>query len=109
MFTSAIVTPALRVQSEPRARTARHVLDELLAPHGLEAREGPGGVIQIVWADSSSQPSATTEGAAKAERRRYLGAQAARRNAPPIASSHVRPGARTIQRRETFIRHRVVR
>jgi hypothetical protein len=48
VFTSAVVTPDMRVISEPREKTARRLLDELLAPHGLEAQEGPGGVIQVI-------------------------------------------------------------
>src|SRR5919106_415496 len=48
VFSSATVTPDLRVRSEPRAATARQQLDELLAPHGLKARDGPGGTIQVV-------------------------------------------------------------
>jgi hypothetical protein len=48
VFTSATVTPDLRVRVEPTRRTPRQQLEELLAPHGLEARDGPGGTIQIV-------------------------------------------------------------
>lgn len=48
VYSSATVTPELRVQVEPRSATARQQLDELLAPHGLRARDGPGGTIQIV-------------------------------------------------------------
>jgi hypothetical protein len=50
VFTSAIVTREMRVQVEPRTTTPRRQLDELLAPHGLEARSGPGGILQIVRA-----------------------------------------------------------
>ena len=42
----------MRVRLEPRARTPRRQLDEILAPHGLVAREGPGGILQIVRAPS---------------------------------------------------------
>ncbi len=48
VFSSEIVTPEMRVAVEPRAATARKVLDELLQPHDLSAREGPGHVIQVV-------------------------------------------------------------
>ncbi len=50
VFSSEIVTPEMRVAVEPRATSARKVLDELLQPHDLSAREGPGRVIQIVRA-----------------------------------------------------------
>ena len=48
VFSSAIVGSDLRVFTEPRARSARQQLDELLAPHGLTVREGPGGTLQVV-------------------------------------------------------------
>ena len=51
VFSSATVTPDLRVDTEPRATHARQRLDELLAPHGLKAQDGPGGVIQVVRAE----------------------------------------------------------
>jgi Carboxypeptidase regulatory-like domain len=67
VFSTATVTPDLRVQSEPRATGARQRLDQLLAPHGLIARDGPGGIIEIVRADarvaeSSAAVSGTIEG-----------------------------------------------
>jgi hypothetical protein len=48
VFSSELVTPEMRVGVEPRASSPRGQLDELLAPHGLAAERGPGGVIQIV-------------------------------------------------------------
>jgi hypothetical protein len=50
VFSSAIVQPDLRVSTEPRAKTARQRLEELLVPHGLSIREGPGGTLQVVQA-----------------------------------------------------------
>jgi hypothetical protein len=52
VFSSNIVTPDMRVRLEPRTRTPRHQLDAILAPHGLVARDGPGGILQIVRAPS---------------------------------------------------------
>lgn len=52
VFTSSTVTPDLRVRIEPRGRTARQQLDELLAPHGLKTRDGPGGTIMVVRAEA---------------------------------------------------------
>ncbi len=48
VFTSELVRPEMRVAAEPRSRAPRQVLDEVLAPHGLVAREGPGGVLVVV-------------------------------------------------------------
>lgn len=50
VFSSATVTPDMRVAAEPRSKAARQILDELLKPHGLQAEEGPGAVIQIIRA-----------------------------------------------------------
>jgi hypothetical protein len=50
VFTSRLVTPQMRVAAEPTARAPRQVLDELLAPHGLAAREDGSGVLVVVRA-----------------------------------------------------------
>ena len=42
VFTSQVVRPEMWVEIEPIATEPRAVLDELPAPHGLFAREGPG-------------------------------------------------------------------
>lgn len=44
VFTYFIVRPEMRVEREPESAAPREILDELLAPHGLMAREGPGVV-----------------------------------------------------------------
>jgi hypothetical protein len=56
VFSSNIVTPDMRVLAEPRAATPRDQLDEILAPHGLVVREGPGGVLQVVRAPRGRAP-----------------------------------------------------
>jgi hypothetical protein len=48
IFSSNVVRPDLRVVAEPTAGDLRGVLDQLLEPHGLEAREGPGGTVVVV-------------------------------------------------------------
>jgi hypothetical protein len=55
VFSSNIVTSEMRVRLEPQARTPRRQLDEILAPHGLVARDGPGGILQIVRAPSAPE------------------------------------------------------
>ena len=64
VFSSAIVTPDLRVDHEPRATTPRQRLDELLAPHGLKAVDGSGGVIRVVRAEPRTAEPRTTKAAA---------------------------------------------
>lgn len=48
VFSSATVPGDLEVAAEPRATTPREQLDELLAPHGLDVKDGPGGTLQVV-------------------------------------------------------------
>jgi hypothetical protein len=48
VFTSEVVRPEMSVVAEPRAEEPRRILAELLAPHGLEARHGPGETIVVV-------------------------------------------------------------
>jgi hypothetical protein len=48
VFSSELVRPDIRIVAEPRARSPRRVLDELLRPHGLEPRDGPNGTVLIV-------------------------------------------------------------
>jgi hypothetical protein len=48
VFSTQLVRPDMRVLAEPRSPAAADQLAELLAPHGLTAESGPGGVIQIV-------------------------------------------------------------
>src|SRR5687768_14318760 len=59
VFTSATVRNDMRVDVEPRARTARQILDELLAPHGLKARVGPRAIIEVVRAEAAPSQSRT--------------------------------------------------
>jgi hypothetical protein len=64
VFSSAVVPSNLRVSTEPGAATPRAQLDELLAPHGLEVREGAGGTLQIVRAGRpAKRPSLDPHGA----------------------------------------------
>ncbi|MGH9381126.1 MAG: TonB-dependent receptor plug domain-containing protein [Thermoanaerobaculia bacterium] len=48
VFTSELVRPGTAVTEEPTATEPRRVLDQLLAPHGLLARDGPNGVVVVV-------------------------------------------------------------
>jgi hypothetical protein len=58
VFSSEIVTPRMRVTAEPRATNPRQQLDEILAPNGLNAEPGPGGVILVVRSHvASSMPT----------------------------------------------------
>lgn len=47
IYSSAVVLPSMRVESEPRRRSPRGMLDEILAPHGLAVREQSGHLIVV--------------------------------------------------------------
>jgi hypothetical protein len=65
IYSSDLVRPDMLVASEPRATEPRLLLAELLAPHGLETREGPGGILLIVRGAAAPDP-----GGHRAEERR---------------------------------------
>jgi hypothetical protein len=67
VFSSAIVRPDLRVNTEPRAKSARQRLEELLAPYGLAVREGPGGTLQIVNAAPAKREHAERGGSLRGQ------------------------------------------
>ena len=48
IFSSELVTPEMRVRVEPRTKTPKEQLAELLEPHGLTGVAGPGGIILVV-------------------------------------------------------------
>src|SRR5688500_3690276 len=54
VFTSELVRPEMTVVAEPSARNPREILEEILAPHRLEAREGPGDVLVVVASSEGS-------------------------------------------------------
>ena len=48
IYSTEVVRPGMRVPAETRASSLRRLLDEMLSPHGLIARNGPGGTVLIV-------------------------------------------------------------
>lgn len=50
VFSTEVVSPALRVTSPPTGSTPRQILDQVLKPHGLQARPGPKEVLVITRA-----------------------------------------------------------
>ena len=48
VFSSEIVRPAMKVLAEPKAVQPRKILEEILRPHGLQVRSGPGGTLLVV-------------------------------------------------------------
>lgn len=66
VFSSDLVRPDLIVETEPPIAAPRQVLNRILAPFGLDARDGPAGTILIVRAMSiPSDGSDAADGAAR--------------------------------------------
>jgi hypothetical protein len=58
VFSTRLVRGSLRVTSEPAGPTARDVLTQVLAPHGLVARAGPRGTLVVARAPRSAVAAA---------------------------------------------------
>lgn len=58
IYSDDVVTPSMRVQTEPRAKEPRRILDELLREHALRAKNGPRGTIVVVREETRPQPKA---------------------------------------------------
>lgn len=56
IYTSAVVEPGMTIEREPKAKEPRKILDEILAPLGLAARDDPSGAILIVRAATPTPP-----------------------------------------------------
>ncbi|MCW8131148.1 MAG: hypothetical protein KIS92_12435 [Planctomycetota bacterium] len=57
VYSSALVRPEMKVAAEPAGPTPVEALQELLAPHGLRARSGPGGAVLIVRIPRGEKPA----------------------------------------------------
>ena len=53
IYSSALVTEDLQVASTPTSDVPREALAEILAPHGLAARPGPGGRLVVIRSGQS--------------------------------------------------------
>jgi hypothetical protein len=51
IYSTALIHDNMLVKREPRATTPRGILEEIVAPHGLQLRDGPGGTLLIVPAE----------------------------------------------------------
>lgn len=48
LYSSDLVKPWMRVERVPESAEPRAMLTEILAPHGIEVRDGPDGVLMLV-------------------------------------------------------------
>ena len=60
VFSSEIVRPAMKVLTEPKAAVPREILDEILRPHGLQIRSGPGRTLLVVRVREQTSPPVQT-------------------------------------------------
>jgi hypothetical protein len=57
LYSSDLVQPSMRVREEPRATEPREILEEILAPHGLQVKDGPNGSLMLVRAPKAPAES----------------------------------------------------
>lgn len=75
IYSTAVVGEQVVVTVEPTASAPRALLDEILAPLGLEARDGPGGAVLVLAAERTR--SGTVRGRVVSAGRRRAIARAA--------------------------------
>lgn len=66
LYSSDLVQPWMRVQSEPVATDARSILNEIVAPYALQAVDGPNGALLLVRA---TPPTTSVDSVGDAARR----------------------------------------
>jgi outer membrane receptor protein involved in Fe transport len=62
IFSSDLVRPDMVVEDEPPVAAPRQILGRLLAPFGLEARDGPAGTVLVVRATGAERTGAGDAG-----------------------------------------------
>jgi len=65
VFSSETVGRTMRVLAEPKAVQPRTILDEILRPHGLQVRPGPGGALLVVRLREQTSRPVTSAGQAQ--------------------------------------------
>jgi hypothetical protein len=72
IFSTALVTPDLRVGEEPRGEKPADVIAAMLAPHHLTVRVGLRGILLVVRAPSEVDPAAGGPAGARTRKTRRL-------------------------------------
>jgi hypothetical protein len=85
IYTTNVVRPQMRVAGRLGAAAPRAALDDLLAPHGLEALDGPNQTIVIV-----PRMAAPAMAGASAASSAVIGTVRSRRDATPVAGVSLR-------------------
>jgi VWFA-related protein len=65
IFSDRVVRPEMRVEEEPEAGSAKRVLEQLLAAHGLEARTNPTGWLVVVRIPPGAMPGSPPDAPAE--------------------------------------------
>src|SRR5580765_1278811 len=58
IFSTDLVTPAMRVQAEPKSTDPKEIAREILEPHHLTLRPGPRGTLLVVAPPPRKDPPA---------------------------------------------------
>jgi hypothetical protein len=66
VYSSELVRPEMRVESEPAGGTPQQVLEALLAPHGLSVSSGPSGALLVIAAAATGPAPGTIRGVVRA-------------------------------------------
>jgi hypothetical protein len=53
VFSDEVVRPTMSIETRPQSSEARALLEEILLPHGLEIREGPGDTLIVIRKEPS--------------------------------------------------------
>jgi hypothetical protein len=73
VFSSELVRPAMKVLAEPKAMQPRKILEEILRPHGLQVRAGPGGAVLVVRARETPRATPAVQEVAGADKAPVVG------------------------------------
>ena len=57
IFSTDLVKPSMRVQAEPKSTDSKDIVREILEPHGLTARPGPGGTLLVIALPRKDPPT----------------------------------------------------
>ena len=94
VFSSEIVRPIMKVLTEPKAVQPRRILDEILRPHGLQVRSGPGGALLVVRLREQTSSPVTLAGQAQTPSPVTVAGQVVTgANKAPVVGAAVEPGA----------------
>ena len=100
VFSSEIVRPTMKVLTEPKAVPPRKILDEILRPHGLQVRSGPGGALLVVRLREQTSSPVTVAGQAQTPSPVTVAGQVVTgANKAPVAGAAIEPAPAPVRLR----------